>query len=452
MEMDQTRRTEDAIISLWKDPNKELSFTEIQDGLLDKGLLENPKNYTKANRALKRLIERGLVEKTDRGRYRLNVCPDEFQLFDYLESLRERLGGNVCKYRWDVGGTFWKESNIYLLGMKDFGREQAHLRLVLDILLVRLSRIFESLRVLAWWVNSEDGDVRLPRPVIREALLETIPLFLGSRSGPDFDGLDHKSLVKVLNVLAEAIPEEVAPQVHTEKETIVKYLAILVKMSELNKLEEDFVYEQYVKEELGKFKDFALVATLPDYIVNEDWHETKTAIDELKTIERGFTPLEVARKLLNHEQDCVDKVMKSEARLILKKHFLDVKEHYEKLREVQKVANAIDIVDRLRSNNKRLTKWAKEQVEIGTKMIEEGKRKLGNQTLLTLLPLIETHSGYIFYIRGGDGVIKSLSKHFPEEPIENIQTWVAEGSKLLDDLNDKLLKDLEESFYDKNRE
>jgi len=334
----------DAIVSLWVDPESELSFSNIHEGLLKKGIVQKKEYRYKTDRILKRLSsgKRKIIMKVGRGRYRLQVNPDEFKLFDYLKRIRQ-----LAKF--SVGGTFWKQSELYLYGMPETVSEYADSKYALEIINIRISQLFEALGSLAEEVKNRDTKFekvtppRLPPSVIRELLLEIMPYYLGSKAGMDLDGLPSDELNIVLSKMAETLPEEITPQSSTLKNLILENFKILTSMTmrEDDEKEDD---ENLIRQLNKKTEDFALIVTLPEFSIDESGYEKRWIKSELEEHGRADkSSLFIASSLLLFRKQNVMDVLNIFGRKYLgNQKWKETQELYEKMYASNSVAQIID--------------------------------------------------------------------------------------------------------------
>ena len=90
----------DAIISAWREEGEILQYSQVKQHLVDKGII-NKTNDRSLSRWLKKLIQEGTLKKTSEG-YSLAMKPKEYQVFDYINELREKYGNYI--YEGEVGG------------------------------------------------------------------------------------------------------------------------------------------------------------------------------------------------------------------------------------------------------------------------------------------------------------------------------------------------------------
>ena len=191
----------DSVLAVWSDNRVVMQFMEIHRALIEKGLVTNEDDRYKTDRLLKWLIKEGYVEKIDRGKYRITVKPDEFKLFDYLHKIRSDSRGDNLNFNSRTGGSLWDSNETYHLGMPEEIITYPDANFCLQILSIRLDRIFRALKAVSQTVKMRrDSDERIPLPseIIRQVLTEILPYHIESKIGPDGDGLYYTDLYEVI--------------------------------------------------------------------------------------------------------------------------------------------------------------------------------------------------------------------------------------------------------------
>jgi hypothetical protein len=419
----------DAILSMWIIPEDELSFTQIHQGLLKRGIVQKREYRYKTARILKKLCKMKLVEKTARGRYRLNVEPDEFRVFNYLQTLRQK--SETSQFR--VGGTLWSLCQLYLLGMPQSVLKYEDAKYALEILNVRIAQLFEALRVLANKVEKrkrevEDGLIGLPPKTARELLLELIPYYLGSRAGLDADGLPLDELNLVLPKMIQSLPEEVTEQSPTRRKIILKNFLVINKLMKVEEDEEENLEEKLEEE---KTKDFALIVTEPEDLIDESGFEKRWVKEELvKCSSKHRSPLYIASSLLLFDKENVVAVLDTHGRKYLgRRKWKKTKELYEKLYASNRIARIIDDFDFYDK---------KEKLE-AREHIQDLVNRHGVKTIITYLPLSHCRLNFIIPTPRKE---KILQKFFPQLSIETIHEWLNEGANVASKINEEKIKAL----------
>lgn len=423
----------DAIVSLWIDTDDELSFSQIHEGLLRKGIVQKKEYRYKTDRILKRLSsgQKRLISKVGRGRYRLLVSPDEFKLFDYLKRIRQ-----LAKFA--VGGTLSRQSELYLYGMPETVNEYVDAKYALEIINIRISQLFAALSSLAKEVkcrkkrHKEELAPRLPALVVHEMLLELMPYYLGSKAGIDFDGLPFDELNVVLSRMVAALPEEVTPQSRTLKSLISKNLRLLNAMTiQKDEMENDGLMEQLNE----KTEDFALIVTLPEFSVDESGYEKRWIKSELE--EHGAadkSSLFIASSLLLFRKQNVMDVLNIFGRKYLgNQKWKEAEEFYEKMYASNSVAQIIDGFEYYEPMEK------KEAMNFIQKLIAD----FGIKNIIYYLPFSHVSMNFII---PNEYKEELLTRFFPQLPLETIHQWLSEGAVLANIIAEQKIKDLREGL------
>lgn len=420
----------DAVLSIWVHPEDELSFTEIHRGLVRKSIVQKKEYRYKTDRILKKLCKMKLIEKIGRGRYRLNVEPDEFRVFNYLQTLRQKCG--ITRFR--VGGSLWTLSQSYFLGMPESVWKYEDARYALEILNVRIAQLFETLRILAKEVEKKEKEavenklLLLPPAVVRELLLELIPYYLGCKAGMDFDGLPLDELNMVLPKMIQSLPEEVTKQSPTRKKIIMKYFLVINKLMKAWEDEEENLRGKLDEE---KTKDFALIVTRPEHLIDESGFEKRWVKHEIVNCSlENKSALYTASCLLHFDKENVLAVLDTHGRKYLgKQKWNDTKELYEKLYASNRVARIIsdfDFYDK------------KEKVE-AKKHIQELTDEHGNKTIIEYLPFSHCLLNFILPTPRKERI---LQKFFPHIPLGKIHEWLNEGAIVASKIGEEKLNDM----------
>jgi hypothetical protein len=91
--------------------NQQLSFKEVHSMLVGRHLTM-PTNQRKTSLYLKRLVEKGvLLQSVPRGPYSLKVNAKDFEMFSYLDWLKDQYGNRGLTRSFGVGGFTWRESS-----------------------------------------------------------------------------------------------------------------------------------------------------------------------------------------------------------------------------------------------------------------------------------------------------------------------------------------------------
>ncbi len=428
------QRIIDAILSLWIHPEDELSFSYIHKGLVRKSIVPNIEYRYKTVRILKKLCRMRLITKVARGRYRLNVEPDEFRIFDYLQTLRQR--SEVSQFR--IGGSLWSLCELHFLGMPESITEFADAKYALEILSIRIANLFEAIRILAsemMYIDKARKASRrnnlliLPRQVVRELLLELIPYYLGCRAGIDADGLPLDELKVVLPKMIQSLPEEVTYQSPTRKKTILGNLSLISKIAKASNSDWEKIDEEFYKE---RIKDFALIVTRPEYLIDEDGYEKRWAKDELVEYGlKGKSSIYIASSFLRFNKENVLAVLDVYGRKYVGKKCKETKELYEKLHAANQIGRIISSFDLYNGEVK----------ADAMKFIDELTDKHGVKSMIKYLPFSLCSLNFILPTPEKEN---TLQKFFPQVKKEVIHEWLTEGAGVASKICDEKLDDLQD--------
>lgn len=420
----------DAVLSIWIQPEDELSFTEIHLGLVRKGVVQNKEYRYKTNRILKKLHKMKLIEKIGRGRYCLKVEPDEFRVFDYLQTLRQKC--EITKFR--VGGSLWTLSQLYLLGMPESVLKYRDAKYALEVLNVRIAQMFETLRVLAKEVKKmeraavEKKLLPLPPCVLRELLLELIPYYLGCKAGMDFDGLPLDELNMVLPKMIQSLPEEVTDQSPTRKKIMMKCYLIINKLMNQQEDKQGHYEKKFINEE---DEDFALVVIRPEHLIDESGFEKRRVKLEIVNCSlENKSALHTASCLLHFDKENVLAVLDVHGRKYLgKQKWKETKALYERLYASNWVARIIsdfEFYDK------------KEKVE-AKGYIQKLTDEHGVKTIIKYLPFSHCTLNFILPTPRKESI---LQKFFPQISSEKIHEWLNEGAIVASKIGEEKLNDV----------
>lgn len=347
-----------AVLSLWPDNDTILSFIEIHIGLCEKKIV-TIKNRSKTYKILKRLTREGYIEKVDRGRYKAKVKPDEFRLFEYLNQLRESGEGNDLFFEGSVGGTLWKQNDLYFLGMPSEVMDDDLTKFIFSILSIRLSELYQGSQALAQYLMRERSNPgkqpELPRVLLRQLLLEIIPYYVGSHAGIDRDGLSITDLRDLYRTIISQMPETIYSDdwgSSTSKNQISETFETTCELLEisLNSYYEspDYIIEQeYNPNPENKKGNFAIIMTDPIYLIDEDAHQKRTIYHEIIEMnDSKHSEIEIAQSLLLYEQENVLDVLNKYGKLELEsKKYNKVVNYYKKMKASHNLALTLEIFE-----------------------------------------------------------------------------------------------------------
>jgi len=408
------QRTIDATISLWKG-KEELSFVEIHNGLVKKGIVRNEKDHYKTDRILDKLIRIGFIEKLGRGRYKLNVLEDEFDLFDYLNRLRSKEDGGVIKMEFFYSSIL---SKVFYIGMpKDvIGSEE--FRIVEDILGSRLTGIFNAYRQLISEIKSQKmGEKKegltLPSSVLRELYFDLIPFLLSQWCKASYRSHEIAPVIREIieKVLSSYFPTgSCFPTWENEYER-------------LNSIQETVDYGEAFS------TDFALIVTGSESDIDKDNVQKRCVLSTLKEASsRKRSSLSIAKQIYSFEERNIKDILDK-----LGWKFFDkkkVEEIYHYCVRLHIVAELIATLHELREISRlgqRVRGDKKEWVYSQIKELRTAPKDYDINEIIRLLPL----SGDYWAFKRTEPLIGKLLKEvFPDIPIENIHKLLEKGEGL----------------------
>lgn len=138
------RQTIDAILSVWKPEDECLTYTQIKQRVVEKGLISET-NDRSLSRWLGNLVEDGLLRKTEEG-YFLETKPKAYQVFDYLNELRQKYPDYI--YEGEVGGWISHICALTYLNFDEILIHQMDEKMAFDVISTRIGELFEALYLL----------------------------------------------------------------------------------------------------------------------------------------------------------------------------------------------------------------------------------------------------------------------------------------------------------------
>ncbi len=134
----------DAIISAWQKEGEILRYSQIKQHLVKKQVI-GEKNDRTLSRWLKKLTEDGTLKKTQKG-YALKMTPKQFQMFDYINELRQKFGNYI--YEGEVGGLISHVCAMNYLNFDDTLLQENDEKIAFNIISLRLAELFSALHLL----------------------------------------------------------------------------------------------------------------------------------------------------------------------------------------------------------------------------------------------------------------------------------------------------------------
>jgi len=351
----------DSVLAVWPDDSVVMQFMEIHRALIEKGLVTNEDDRYKTDRLLKWLIKEGYVEKIDRGKYRITVKPDEFKLFDYLQKIRSDYRGNSLNFYSRTGGSLWASNETYHLGMPEEIMIYPDADFCLQILSIRLDRIFRALKAVSQTVKMRrDLDERIPLPseIIRQVLTEILPYHIESKIGMDGDGLYITDLYEVIGQIIQNLPKIVETQEgwssSLQKERLDEYYQIVGKfLKETEEYLEKKREEDRIEWEKNPVREFplrperyhyAMIITEPEYLIDEIAHEKRQLFEEIEElVEEDIDDIYIAASLPLNDPDITrDVLQKYGTRLLGRKRSKRIRNLFEKIWASHVIAQWLD--------------------------------------------------------------------------------------------------------------
>ena len=351
----------DSVLAVWPDNREVMQFMEIHRALIERELVTNEDDRYKTDRLLKWLIKEGYVEKIDRGKYRITVKPDEFKLFNYLQKIRSDYRGNSLNFNSRTGGTLWASNETYHLGMPEEIMSYPDADFCLQILSIRLDRIFWAFKAVSQTVKmrrNSDERIPLPSEIIRQVLTEILPYHIESKIGPDGDGLYYTDLHEVIGQIIQKLPESVETQEgwssSLQKERLYEYYQIVSKFLEETeeyldkKREEDRI--EWEKNPIRKVPlrperyHYAMIITEPEYLIDEIAHEKRQLYEEIKElVKKNIGDIYITASLPLYDPDITRDVLDKYGNTLLgRKRSKRIKSLYEKIWASHIVAQWLD--------------------------------------------------------------------------------------------------------------
>lgn len=179
----------DAIIATWQSQQETKKFKEIKQNLVNRGFI-NDTNDTSLTRWLKQLEKDGFIKKVNKGYYTLELHPKKYQIFDYLNELREKYG----QYIWDGEVGSWIShlcASTYINFDDTLLKEQDEIE-AFSVISTRIGELFATLYDLRNAILKRRcglKELNLPDEVIREVFFGYLNMGMG-------DNLDTEELVK----------------------------------------------------------------------------------------------------------------------------------------------------------------------------------------------------------------------------------------------------------------
>jgi len=160
----------EAILSAWQKEGEILPYSQIKQFVVNRKLIKET-NDRSLSRWLKNLVEDGTLKKTSEG-YALEMKPKEYQVFDYINELKQKYGRYV--YEGEVGGFFSHVCASTYLNFDETLLQEIDEKIAFDVLSVRIAEIFWALYMLRNTVIKRRcglSKLQLPEEVVHEVFV-----------------------------------------------------------------------------------------------------------------------------------------------------------------------------------------------------------------------------------------------------------------------------------------
>jgi hypothetical protein len=168
----------DALLSTWA-PNEEcLTYTQIKQRSVAKGIIKET-NDRSLSRWLSQLIKDGMLKKTQHG-YLLETKPKAYQVFDYLNELRQKYPKYI--YEGEVGGWISHTCALTYLNFDETLIQKIDEKLAFQIISTRIGELFGALYLLRNDILKRRcglTQLKLNDAVVREALFGSLQKSIG---------------------------------------------------------------------------------------------------------------------------------------------------------------------------------------------------------------------------------------------------------------------------------
>lgn len=270
------QRTIDAILTVWKPNEAFLTYTQIKQRVVEKGLIKET-NDRSLSRWLSKLVDDGMLKKTE-GRYFLETKPKAYKVFDYLNELRQKYPDYI--YEGEVGGWISHVCALTYLNFDETLIRQIDEKMAFDIISTRIGYLFEALYLLKNDVlkrRSGLSQLRLNDWVVREAFFGLLTRSIGEHHATDEITQKYsKTLGKIESEMFDNIWAE------NKHKGDIDYLEFLGQDSFFDYVEEDPQgCKKHLKEESLKIDKYTIEELIDKYIKNQKKIEKKYESDKL---------------------------------------------------------------------------------------------------------------------------------------------------------------------------
>jgi len=174
----------DSILSAWKGEGETLRYKQIKQFVVRKGVIRET-NDRSLSRWLKNLVRDGLLQRTEKG-YTLKKRPKVYQVFDYLDELRQKYGDHI--YEGEIGGIISHVCALTYLSFDENLVQTKEEKIVLDALSVRIGELFWALYELRNILLKRRCGLprlKLPDDVVRETFFQMLVKGIGEHHGTE---------------------------------------------------------------------------------------------------------------------------------------------------------------------------------------------------------------------------------------------------------------------------
>jgi hypothetical protein len=168
----------DAILSTWAPEDECLTYSQIKQRSAAKGIIKET-NDRSLSRWLSQLVKDGMLKKTENG-YLLETKPKAYQVFDYLNELRQKYPNYI--YEGEVGGWISHTCALTYLNFDETLIQKFDEKLAFDIISTRIGELFGALYLLRNDILKKRcglAQLRLNDEVVREALFGLLTKSIG---------------------------------------------------------------------------------------------------------------------------------------------------------------------------------------------------------------------------------------------------------------------------------
>jgi hypothetical protein len=174
----------ETILSAWQNEGEVLPYSRIKQFVVNRKLIKET-NDRSLSRWLKNLVKDGILKKTPEG-YALEMKPKEYQVFDYINELKQKYSRHV--HEGEVGGIFSHICASTYLNFDETLLQEADEKIAFNELSVLLAEIFWALFMLKNTVIKRRcglNKLQFPEEVIRGVFIAMLSGIIRQRSIPE---------------------------------------------------------------------------------------------------------------------------------------------------------------------------------------------------------------------------------------------------------------------------